>query len=193
MTHVLKDKRFRGARLRTLVSAYLQEDGTKISKQNRLKSSRWRLRGQRLTSWGAPRTSSPGVPPSRGLPHLDPTRGLRAWCPPSRGLPHLDPPPRQRSYAPPTARGLIFRPPPRPGSVLSPCQQQGKGVRSGLCRPGYAKTGDVAGRRWNPPPAVHSASTPSLSTSPTIGAFARSPRRGGFSVKEVAGRSRLLL
>jgi hypothetical protein len=41
MTNVLKAKRFRGARLRTLVSACLREDGSKIRKQNKLNSSRW--------------------------------------------------------------------------------------------------------------------------------------------------------
>jgi hypothetical protein len=128
-TRALSAKRFRCARSRTPVSAYLREDGTKISKKNELQSSRRWLRGQELTSWSALGTSSPGGPKNLA-------QGLHAWCQPTRGLPHLDPPPQRQRCAPPTAQGLTFRPSPRPRSVLGPRQWQGKLVRPGLRRPG---------------------------------------------------------
>jgi hypothetical protein len=45
-TRALWAKRFGGAKLSTPVSAYLREDGIKVSKSHKLKKPRWRLRGQ---------------------------------------------------------------------------------------------------------------------------------------------------
>jgi hypothetical protein len=49
-------------------------------------------------------------------------------------------------------------------------------------------TAGTAGRRWNPPPASRSASTPSPSTSPATDASVRSPSRGSRNHRRVGER-----
>jgi hypothetical protein len=96
-THTLNAKRFKGARLRTSVSAYLRKDRAKISKKIKLMSSRWWLQGE-LTSWSTPGISSPGA-------LMNPTRGLHAWFPPTWGAAPLRLAISTAALHPPMAKG----------------------------------------------------------------------------------------
>jgi hypothetical protein len=105
-TSTLRARHFRGARLSTPMSVYLQEDRSSINEQSKSENLQWKIRSRELTSWSAPGASSSGGPTShvQGLHASSPARGLHASGPPTLGLLRFGPPPRRWQRSPVCSR-----------------------------------------------------------------------------------------